>query len=217
MLHDDSLHHDEEDLRRQIRAEIAERDRLRQKADHQRETEKSASVEAEKRRRIYQEELKKYYQDRPGYRQIVRDDGEVDWVPEAEVRHNAKLFDEVLEDPDTARSRMKWVLSLSGLVVLIVIVVMYLVLHERTGSIQVTSNVPGAQVILDDVRLDQFTDITVKEIPAGKHVVTVNLKGYKVQGESVRQIQLRGGQLEPLSFILLPDSITGDSSLIGQP
>lgn len=206
MPDDNQLPQDDEELRRQIRAEIEERDRQRQMKSRQNESARSANEEAEKRRRIYQEELRKYYQDKPGYRQVVREDGETDWVPEHEARRDAELFEEVLEDPDEARSRMKWIVMLAAAVVIVFAVGIYMMLHENKGNIQVTCNMRGAEVILDTTPLGQYTDYTIREVPAGEHVVTVALDGYKVQGDPVRHLRLKGGKTEQLSFVLTPDS-----------
>jgi hypothetical protein len=210
---DESLPRDEEELRRQIRAEIEQKDQQRQQVTKARDSVRSANDEAEKRRRIYQDELRKYYQDKPGYREIVRDDGEVDWVPEAEARQAAELFDEVLEDPDEARGRMKWFITLVGIVVVVFIALMYFVLHDRTGVIQVSSNIPRAQVILDTTPLDRFTDDVIKEVPTGEHVITVALNGYKVQSGPVK-FKLNGGETKIFSFVLLPDTT---AKPVGQP
>jgi hypothetical protein len=205
MPEDESLPRDEEELRRQIRAEIELKDQQRQQVTKDRDSARSANVEAENRRRIYQDELRKYYQDKPGYREIVRDDGEVDWVLEAEAKASAELFDEVLEDPDEARGRMKWFITLGSVVVVLFIALMYVILHERTGIIQVSSNLPHAQVILDTTPLDRFTDDVIKEVPTGEHVITVTLDGYQVQGGPVK-FRLKGGETEIFSFILVPDT-----------
>jgi hypothetical protein len=205
MPEDESLPRDEEELRRQIRSEIEQRDKQRQQVTKNRDSARSANLEAEKRRRIYQDELRKYYQDKAGYREIIRDDGEVDWVPEAEAQQAAELFDEVLEDPDEARSRMKWFIILGSIVVVVFIALMYFILHERTGIVQVRSNVPRAQIILDTTPLDRFTDEVIKEVPTGEHVITVALNGYKVQGSPVK-FKLKGGETEIFNFTLIPDT-----------
>ncbi|RJP81330.1 MAG: PEGA domain-containing protein [Candidatus Zixiibacteriota bacterium] len=203
---------DDEELRQSIRREIEERDRQRHEQNEKRESVRSANAEAEKRRRIYQEELRRYYQDKPGYREVIRDDGEVDWVPEAEVRHNAALFDEVLEDPDVARKKMRYVLLASAGVLAILAAVIFAFLSEGSGNIQVITNVPGAQIIIDGQPRDLLTDAVIEEEPAGEHYVTVALEGYRIQGQPVRRVDLKGGKTEVLHFNLAPapaDSIVG--------
>lgn len=201
---DDFLPVDDEELRRSIRAEIEARDRHRQQQDELKQAARSAGDHAGRRRRIYQEELRRYYQNRPGYREVIREDGEIDWIPEIEARQGEKLFDEVLEDPAEAKKRLGAILSVSALLVAAAVVIFFLFLSNRTGAIQVVANVPGAQVVLDATPLDFFTNATVKEIPAGEHVVTVQKAGYIVLGEPIQRIKLHGGRTEVLSFTLEP-------------
>jgi hypothetical protein len=201
----------DEELRRQIRKEIEERDRLRRRQQERHDSVRSLNEEAEKRRRIYQEEIRKYYQNRPGYREIVREDGEVDWVPENEAALSERLFDEVLEDPDVAKKRMKIVLLLGAVFVLLIIAGLYSILHQPNGTIIVECNVPDAQIILDTNPLDLYTNATLAEIPAGEHVVTVVKPGFRMEGDPIQKVDLRGGKTIKLSFVLLPD----DSTAVG--
>ncbi len=200
----------DDELRRQIRKEIEERDRLRRRHQERHESARTLNEEAEKRRKIYQEEIRKYYQNRPGYREIVREDGEVDWVPEDEAALSERLFDEVLEDPDVAKKRMKIVLLLSAVVILLIVVGLYSILHQPNGTIIVECNVPDAQIILDTNPLDLYTNATLAEIPAGEHVVTVVKPGYRIEGDPIRKVDLGGGKSITLSFVLLPKDSTAD-------
>jgi len=213
---DDYLPTDDEELRRMIRAEIEQRDRQRQEQTQQREAARAVSADAERRRRIYLEELRRYYQNKPGYREVIREDGEMDWVPESEVRQGERLFDEVLEDPGEAKKRLRVVVATALLIVILIAAILYLFLAEKRATIQVTCNVPGAQVILDAAPLQLFTDATIKEIPAGEHVVTVQKPGYVVIGEPIRKVTLRGSKSIVLSFTLQPEERGMDSATGGQ-
>lgn len=200
----------DEELRRQIRKEIEERDKLRQRQQERHESARSVNAEAEKRRRIYQEEIRKYYQNRPGYREIVREDGEVDWVPENEAALSEQLFDEVLEDPDVAKKRMKIFLFLSAVFILLIIAGLYSILHQPNGTIIVECNVPDAQIVLDTDKLNLYANATLAEIPAGEHVVTVVKPGYRIEGDPIRKVELKGGKTITLSFVLQPEDSPED-------
>lgn len=196
----------EEELRHTIRAEIEQREHQRKESFKQRMVHQAAQVEAERRRQIYQEELRKFYSNRPGYREVIAEDGEVDWVPEEETSQNGVLFDEVLEDPSVARKRMKIVVSFAAFLIVAVVASLFIFLYEGTGTIQVLSNVEGARVILDGVPLSHSTDALIEEIPAGEHVITVEKAGYRIVGDLVRKIELKGGQKEVVSFTLVPEA-----------
>lgn len=198
----------EEELRRTIRAEIEERERQRKESFRQRMAHEAAQVEAERRRQIYQEELRKFYSSRPGYREVIGEDGEVDWIPEEEASQSGMLFDEVLEDPGVARKRMKIVIGFAAFLIVAVIASLFIILYEGTGTIQVLSNIEGARVILDGVPLSHNTDALLEEIPAGEHVITVEKDGYRIEGDMVRKIELKGGQKEVVSFTLVPETTT---------
>jgi len=205
---------DDEELRRQIRAEIELRDKERSKARQQREERKAANETAERKRRIYREELHRYYQNRPGYKKIIRDDGEPDWIPVDQVDKEEELFDEVLEDPLEARKRQKAIFLIFALLAVAVSVFFYLLLHEGKGTIQVYCNVPEARIILDAAPTQFYTTASgsggfaaiLKEVPSGEHFITVDKSGYVVDGEAIRKIELGGGDSEIITFTLVPQS-----------
>jgi hypothetical protein len=90
---------------------------------------------------------------------------------------------------------------------------MYFILHERTGTIQVNSNMARAQIILDTTPLDLYTSDVIKEVPTGEHVITVALAGYMVPGGPIK-FKLKGGEVEVFNFNLVPDTSAKPS---GQP
>jgi len=195
---------DDEDLRRSIRAEIEQRDLLRKESYQQRATRRSDNAEAERKRRIYQDELRKFYQNREGYREVIGEDGEVDWIPEEESSTSEMLLDEVLEDPAVARRRLKLSLGFTALLVLAVVTSVYLFLHEGSGSIQVLCNVTDARIILDGTPIGHGINDLIEEVPAGEHVITIEKPGYRIEGQTVRKIELKGGGKEVVLFTLVP-------------
>jgi len=196
----------DEELRRIIRGEIEQRDRERTRQTQQRERARNADVSAERRRQIYQEELRQYYSNRSGYREIVSEDGELDWVPESEIQNSERLFDEALADPLDVRKRLKFTMAAAAFLVVVLGAVFFFVLAAKTGSISVSTNVPDAQIILDTVPLEHFTNTTIEEVPEGEHVVTVQKASYMIEGEPVQRVTIRGGKTISLTFTLLPVS-----------
>ncbi len=195
----------DEELRRIIRAEIEQRDRERTRQTQRREQARNADVSAERRRQIYQEELRQYYSNRPGYREIVGEDGETDWVSESEVQKSERLFDEALADPLDVRKRLKFTMAAGAVVIAALAAIFFFVLAAKTGSISVSTNVPDAQIILDTVLSENFTNTTI-DVPEGEHVVTVQKAGYVIEGEPVQTVTIRGGKTISLTFTLLPVS-----------
>jgi len=194
----------DEELRRTIRTEIEHRDRERTRQTQKRDQARNADISAERRRQIYQEELRQYYSNRPGYREIVGEDGEPDWVPESEFQKSERLFDEALADPLNVRKRLKITMAAGAVAIAALAAVFFFVLAAKTGSISVSTNIPDAQIILDTVPLEHFTNSTIEEVPEGEHVVTVRKEGYAIVGEPVQKITVRGGKIVTITFILLP-------------
>jgi hypothetical protein len=194
----------DEELRRAIRAEIEQRDRERTRQSQERAQDRNSGLSAERRRQIYQEEMRRYYAQRPGYREIVREDGESDWVPESEIQKSEALFEEALADPLDVRKRLRLSLAAGAAAVAILAAIFFFVLAAKTGSISVSANVPDAQIILDTVPLQHFTNTTIEEVPEGEHVVTVRKEGYAIVGEPVQRITVRGGKTLAMAFTLRP-------------
>lgn len=213
----DKPHSDEEELRRNIRAEIEKRDRERREARQQKEAQRAASEQTEIRRRIYREELRKYYRDRPGYREVINDDGEVDFVPEEEAAEGHLLFDDVMEDPYQARKWQKVILLFSIFFACVAAVALYFILHEGKGTIQVYCNVPQARVILDATPTDHYTNAKIEALPAGEHFVTVEKPGYTVEGSQVQKVDLKDGENKVVTFTLIKVDESSQGSVSSEP
>ena len=194
----------DEELRRSIRAEIEQRDRNRARLTQQQAHARNAESSAERRRQIYQEELRRYYAQKPGYREILREDGESDWLPESEIQRSEALFDEALADPLDIRKRLKLSLAAGAAGIAILAAIFFFVLAAKTGSISVSANVPDAQIILDTVPLQHFTNMTIEQVTEGEHVVTVQKEGFVIVGEPVQKITVRGSKTISLTFTLQP-------------
>lgn len=67
---------------------------------------------------------------------------------------------------------------------------------SATGTVEVSSSIPGATIILNDRRIEQKTP-TVLSLPLGTHTIRVELPGYKSEPEqqAVRLSRIAGGQL----------------------
>ena len=69
---------------------------------------------------------------------------------------------------------------------------------DTTGQIVVSSSPAGAQVILDNI-FRGITPVTLSDITAGSHVVTVKENGYQ---DSVQTVSVLGGRVSPVTVAL---------------
>lgn len=154
------------------------------------ETEKSPSFdfEVERRKRdLYLQEKNKYFEGKKGYVKIVNSIGETEWIKESELkkRDGYLNFEHDLDDADTHKSRLakKYVITLIFLGVFIV----YLVTKfwEKSGYIEVQSNITGAQIFLDNHPTGLETNNILEEVPEGEHVLSIYKKGYVATPESL--------------------------------
>ena len=216
---------DDEELRAEIRAEIEQRDRERSKERQQREEQRNANELAERKRRIYSEEMHRYYLNRPGYKKVIREDGEPDWIPIEQEAEEQELFDEVMEDPIDARKKQRGIFLITVLIIVAASVIIYLLLHEGKGTIQIYCNVPDARVIMDATPTQSLTaaggdsgfTAILKEVPSGQHLITVDKPGYVVDGESIQKVEIRGGENKIITFVLVPQSQTGTNEIPEKP
>ncbi len=204
----DNNHLNEEELRRAIRAEIEQRDLENRRQQQRKQARKEASEHAEAKRRIYKEELRRYYQNRPGYKEIMGEDGETEWVAEDEAKDNEILFDPVAEDPMQARKFQKYLFLVFSVVIIMAGALLIYLLGEGEGTIIVTCNVKGAAIVLDAVNTNYYTDDTVYDVPSGEHFVTVEKSGYRIVGDEVTRVDIRKGEDVRVSFILEVESET---------
>ena len=72
---------------------------------------------------------------------------------------------------------------------------------ELTGSLQVTSDLPGAEVLLDGSAMGFCTDTLVTNIPVGKVTVSVRKDGYRPTPPFV-VLNIRHGQIPKVHFQL---------------
>ncbi|MFH1862820.1 MAG: hypothetical protein ABH878_08420 [bacterium] len=197
---------DDEEFRRQIREEIEQRERERRHTQHQREVKRESDAEAERKRQIYREEMRKFYKNRPGYVEIVGEDGEVDWVPEEEATVNQELPDVVLEDPEVSKKWVRLSLVFIALLFITISITLFLIFYEGKGTIQVQCNVTDVQVFLDDELVDGGNEIPIEDVSAIEHFIRIEKDGYEVVGKAVQRFRLKRGEQKILTFVLQPIS-----------
>jgi hypothetical protein len=70
---------------------------------------------------------------------------------------------------------------------------------ERTGSIRVISDIPGAEILIDGSTVGLTTDTTIANIPVGKVTVSVQKRGYQ-PNPPFEVVNLRSGRIPEISF-----------------
>jgi len=105
-----------------------------------------------------------------------------------------------------------------GLVVLIGIGISAYLLWgvQRTGSLALVSNPPGARVLLNLESTTYLTDTLITNLPEGKYSVTLEMKGY-VADPFVQVVHIQRNQLSAVSFDLKPAPLMAQSQESPKP
>jgi hypothetical protein len=195
----------EEEIRALVQREIAEREKIRLLEKQIQDDRDRTKEEIIRYREIIDEEKRKYYESHPEYREYINESGELEWLTEEEIRQREQLFDSEIEELETGKKQAKWVLFLVFGLLFAAIILVIALLSEKTGTIQVISNVKGAHIILDSAPSEQLTDATFLDVPVGKHVISVQLPGYKIDGDQSQEINLSNKEREIVVFTLTKD------------
>jgi len=206
----------EEEIRALVQREIAERERLRTLEKQIQNDRDRTKEEIMRYREIIDEEKRKYYESHPEYREYINEAGELEWLTKEEIRQREQLFDSEIEELETGKKQAKWVLFLVFGLLFTAVVLVIALLSEKTGTIQVISNVKGAHIILDSSQEEQVTDAIFLDVPVGKHVISIELRGYRIEGDLSQEINLSSKEREIVVFTLTKDisSQTGEEDKI---
>ena len=95
----------EEEVRKLVQREIAQRERLREQEKQMQDDRDRAVEEIDRHRRIIEEEKRKYYESHPDYHEYINEMGEVEWLTTEEMREREQLFDDEIEELETGKKR----------------------------------------------------------------------------------------------------------------
>lgn len=188
-------HREEEELRQLVRRELEARERLRSERTDDLRTRRDATGFSEARRQVIEREIEEFYREK-GYRRYENEDGEVEWLSEDEMRDRMGQLpvdmEEITVEQRRVRNRFMFILLLAfgGIVLLFVL------MRDRTGSIQIVCNVPGATVSLNGSPTEFVTDCRLERLPVGPHVVSISKFGYVPDGSASRLVELKAGENE---------------------
>jgi hypothetical protein len=199
-------HREEEELRNLVRRELEARDRLRSERTDDLRARRESGGFSEDRRRIIEEEVEAFYREK-GYRRYETEDGEVEWLSEAELHDRKGQLPVDMEElaVEQARVRNRFVVIL--LLAFCGVVLLFVLMRDRTGSLQIVCNVPGATVHLNGSPTEFVTDCRMDHLPAGPVLVSVSKYGYSPDGPAARRVTVNGGGTEVVVLKLKPHTM----------
>ncbi len=193
---------EEKQLRKLIRKELEAREKLRGHSESPLEDE----TLSEERRRIIEDEIASFYQSRGGYKPVTNEHGEVEWLTDSEARERDQQIPVDMEELEVGQRRVRLRVLMISLLVFLGVVLLFFVMRDRTGSIQVISNVPNATILLDGSSTDFQTDFTLSKLPPGAHLISISKPGYVPDGEANVRVELRAGKNEVVTLRLRPQA-----------
>lgn len=196
----------DDEIRKLAQREISEKEKLRAQERSVSQQRTSEKVDIDRKKKIIEEERRKYYESNPDYQEYINETGEIEWLTKEEVREREGLFDDEMEELESGKKRAQFLLISMLALFICTVLVIYVLLSDKTGSIQVISNVKGASIYLDSSPAEQKTDAIFTDIPVGKHVVSLEMPGYKIVGDPSQQVNLSTNEREIVIFVLEEDT-----------
>ena len=193
---------EEEQLRQLIRKELENRERLRTPTASQLDN----GTVSEERRRVIEDEIAAFYQSRGGFKPFTNEQGDVEWLTESEAREREQQIPVDMEELEAGQRRVRLRVVIMSVLFFLGVLLLLLVMKEKTGSIQVISNVPGATIILDGSPTEFVTDFKLQKLTAGSHLISVTKPGYVPEGQASVRVELRAGQDEVVVLRLRPQA-----------
>jgi hypothetical protein len=198
---------DEDALRQLIRKELANREQLRSPQDVGGLTPQQETEMPEERKRIIEEEISAFYQARGGYKKFVNEDGDVEWLTDAELLDRESQLPIDMEELEVGQRRVRNRIVIICLLLFAGLVLMFVLLRDRTGSVQVLCNVPGATIVLNGAATEFTTDHALQYLPTGPQVISVSKYGYVADGPQSIKVDLRAGRTEIVMLKLKPQLV----------
>ena len=195
----------DKEIRKLVQREIAKREELRAQEKQILEDRGRTKEEIDRYQKIIEDEKRKYYESHPDFHEYINELGEIEWLTAEEIRDREQLFDDEIEELETGKKRAQLLLIVVFGLFLCAVALVIVLLSEKTGSIQVISNIKGASIYLDSAPMEPVTDAIFTDIPVGKHVVSVEMPGYKIVGDPSQTVELESNEREIVIFMLTED------------
>lgn len=198
-------HRDEEELRKLIRRELETRERLRSDRSGDLRARRDTLGLTEERQRIIEQEIEAFYRER-GYQRYENEDGEVEWLSDDELRDRMGQLPVDMEELETEQRRVRNRFMLIMLLAFCGIVLLFVLMRDRTGSVQVLSNIPGATINLNGSPTEFATDCTLDHLNVGPHVITISKYGYVPEGPASVTADVKAGKNVVVMLKLKPQA-----------
>jgi hypothetical protein len=198
--------HEEEELRNLVRRELEARDRMQSERTDDLRARRESGGFSEERRGIIEEEVEAFYRQK-GYRRYESDDGEVEWLSDEELREREGQLPVDMEELTVEQRRVRNRFIFILLLAFCGAVLLFVLLRDRTGSLQIVCNVPGATVHLNGSPTEFVTDCRMEHLPVGPILISVSKYGYLSDGPSARRVNVRSGQSEVVVLKLKPQTM----------
>jgi hypothetical protein len=159
---------------------------------------------SEERRRMIEEEVAAFHRKRGDTRQYVNDEGDVEWLTEAEIIEREKQLPVDIEELEIGQRKVRNRVVLLSLLLFAGLALMFVSLREETGSVQVICNIPQATIYLNGAPTEYTTDRKLEGLTPGSHIISVAKLGYLVKGERSQRIMISASSPEIVVFRLEP-------------
>jgi len=189
-------------LRHLVRKELESRERVR--AEEAAELAERGAEMSDERRRIIDEEIRRFHQRRGDTREYENEDGEVEWLTEAEIVEREKQIPVDIEELEVGQRSVRNRVVMISFLLFFGLVLMFVALRERTGTVQVICNVPQATILLNGSPTEFRTDHILRGLPAGYHLVSVRKEGYVADGNPATRVRVGPGDDEIVVLKLKP-------------
>lgn len=195
---------EEAKLRELIRKELENREALRDSSKSADEREYVPGGMSEERERIIEEEIRKFYSERGDAREYVNDEGNVEWLTEDEILEREKQLPVDMEELEVGQKHVRNHVITLSLLLFVALVLMFVALREKTGSVQVICNIPKATIYLNGSPTEYLSDFTLKGLPGGSHLISVSKYGYTADGPKNARVRVTPGSEEIVVLKLQP-------------
>ncbi len=191
-------------LRDLIRKELESRAEMKSSAEDSDGERYIPGGMSEERERIIEEEIRAFHLERGNAKEFVNEEGDVEWLTEAEIMEREKQLPVDMEELEVGQKHVLNRVLILSLLLFAGLVLLFVALRERTGSVQVICNIPRATIHLNGSPTEYLSDYTLKGLPGGSHLVSVSKFGYTAEGAKNAKVRITPGSDEIVVLKLKP-------------
>jgi hypothetical protein len=198
---------EEEELRHLIRKELESRDRIRGEQEGHHQTRLDPNGISEERQRVIEQEIENFYRSRGGYQQYENEEGEIEWLTADELREREGQLPVDMEELEAGQRRVRNRLVLMIILAFCATALLIVLMRDRTGTIQVICNVPGATIVLNGSATELHANARLDKLPVGPQLISVTKYGYVSDGPRNAHVDLKAGREEIVRLNLKPAAL----------